>query len=530
MEKIEKHHKKILLFILIIAVLIRLLFIAQAPNGIHEDEAGMAYDAWSISEYGVDRYLNHNPVYLINFGGGQSALYAYLAAFFIKIFGFSVLAIRLPSILLSIITIVLSYLIVKKLKGPRDALLFTFLISICPWHIMQSRWGLDCNLLSSFFAIDLFLLLSSTKAWHYIITGIFVGLTLYTYALSYIMLPFFMLILLIYLLYTKKITIKNILIMAIPILILAFPLLLTQFINFANIGTIDLGFITIPKMPNYRISEIGFKNVLQNLNILRFGNIFQLLFGYEYIEVSAFKAFGTMYYVLIPFVLYGLFIASKNVISDIKNKKFSIDTVFLIQFLTVFLFLLFVSNLQVHKLNTLFIPCLYFATIAIIKITSKNRILLITVLSILLILFGLFTYYYFTNINEKMGVTFNNDLIPLVQYINEKDEYKDKLIHIESDAIQQYIYVLLAEKISPYDFFPTMQMVSSGPDTYEVIAFGKYSFLQYSPINKDTIYVVENTNCFRQKLTDTLKQNLEKLHFQKEEWNGFSIYSYNLEN
>ena len=78
---LEKHRTKILFVILTIAILVRVLFITKAPGGIHEDEAGMAYDAYSIAEYGVDRYLNHFPVYFINFGGGQSALYAYIVAF-----------------------------------------------------------------------------------------------------------------------------------------------------------------------------------------------------------------------------------------------------------------------------------------------------------------------------------------------------------------------------------------------------------------------------------------------------------------
>lgn len=524
MEKIEKHHKKILFFILLIAILIRTLLVCTSPSGLHEDEAGMAYDAWCISQYGVDRYLNHNPVYLINFGGGQSALYAYLAAFFIKIFGFNLFIIRLPSILLSIITIILSYLIVKKLKGTKEALLFAFLITICPWHIMQSRWGLDCNLLCSFIEIDLFLLLSCKKNWHYIFTGISIGLTLYTYALSYIMLPCFLVVLLIYLLYTKKITWKNIFTMAIPIVILAIPLLAVQIINFANLETIDLGSITIPNLPSYRISEIGIQNVLPNLNITKTNNVFQLLFGYDHNEFNSFKAFGTMYYIMIPFVIYGFYLAVRQCIVDIKNKNFSISTVFFIQFASIFICVLLFSDLQLYKLNALFIPCLYFATIAILKIVNNSKSLLITVLIILAILFGLFTYYYFTYINSKTGLAFNNDLIPLINYINSKEEYKSKSVHIESDGIQQYIYVLLANKTSPYDFANTMKIVNSSYNTYEVIAFGKYTFFQYGEIDKDKIYIVEDTNYFRQKLADSLKQKLEEANFQKEEWNGFSIY------
>lgn len=524
-KKIELHHRKILILILLIAILVRLLFVSQFPSGVHEDEAGMAYDAWSIANYGVDRYLNHNPVYLINFGGGQSALYTYLAALCIKILGFSIFVVRLPAVFLSIITIVFSYLIVKKIKSVQEALMFAFLIAICPWHIMQSRWGLDCNLLCSFIAIDLFLLLSSSKSWHYILSGFAIGITLYTYALSYIMLPCFLLFLIIYLLYIKKITLKNILIMAIPIIILGFPLLFVQIINMFHIDTIHLGFITIPNLLSYRISEIGLQYILPNLNIFKMNNVFQLLFGYDHNEFNSFRAFGTMYYILIPFVVYGFYLSAKQCISSIKEKKFCISTIFFIQFVTIFICVLLFSDLQLYKLNALFIPCLYFASIAFLKVINNHKLLLIVVLLILTIFFALFIYYYFTNINEKAGVAFNNDIIPLISYLNSKEEYGSKPIYIETDGIQQYIYVLLADKISPYDFYHSMQVVkTSNYNTFEVISFGKYTFLTYGEINDNTIYVVENINYFRQESADTLKQQLEEANFRKEEWNGFSIY------
>ena len=51
--------------------------LGSIPNGLHVDEAGMAYDALNLSFYNVDRFLYHNPVYFINFGGGQNALYTH---------------------------------------------------------------------------------------------------------------------------------------------------------------------------------------------------------------------------------------------------------------------------------------------------------------------------------------------------------------------------------------------------------------------------------------------------------------------
>lgn len=87
------------------ALFVHLFQITKIPNGIHVDEMGMGYDAWCLAHFGVDRYLKAYPVYLMNFGGGQSALYAYLCIPFVKWFGLSPLSIRLPGILLYMISL-----------------------------------------------------------------------------------------------------------------------------------------------------------------------------------------------------------------------------------------------------------------------------------------------------------------------------------------------------------------------------------------------------------------------------------------
>ncbi len=522
LEKIEKYHIPILVIILLIAFLSRFIGITELPAGMHEDEAGLAYDAYSISEYGVDRYLNHFPVYFINFSGGQSALYIYILAIFIKIFGFNLFVIRLPSLILSMLAILASYFIVKKLGGTKLALLFTFLLSIYPWHIMQSRWALDCNLLSSFIAFDIFSLLYSSKPWHYIITGIVCGLTFYTYALSYMMLPAILFVVIIYLLYIKKITIKNVLIMFIPIFLLGLPLLMVQLINMLGYETTDLGFISFPRLFTYRTQEFSFSNIFYNLNLNNSNSLLRILIGNNSETTST--LFDPTYLLLIPFILYGLWIAIKQFISDIKNKELSITSILFLQFTAVFICLLLINNLQLHKLQALLIPYIFFAALSLIKIMQKSNILFITIVIILIIHFGLFMYYYCSMFNSQNSIAFNNDLISLVNYIDSKNEYQDKKVHIESDAIQQYIYVLLAEKTSPYDFASTSQLAELGYNYFEVLGFGRYSFMYYDEINSDTIYVIEDKNAFRQKAADALKEKLEQEHFEKENWNGFSIY------
>ena len=89
--------------IFILCVFMHIYRIGDLPYGIQCDEMGMGYDAWCLANFGTDRYQNAFPVYLINFSGGQSALYAYLCAPLVKIFGFSATVFRIPAIICSII-------------------------------------------------------------------------------------------------------------------------------------------------------------------------------------------------------------------------------------------------------------------------------------------------------------------------------------------------------------------------------------------------------------------------------------------
>lgn len=145
----------------------------------------------------MDRYLNSWPVYLLNFGGGQSPLYAYLLAGLFKFFGFHLVLIRIPSVVFSLLTLAFGMGISRLLyPGERHAPFITgALVTIGPYFIMAGRLGLDCNLMLGCSAIFLYCFLravaSGQNRW-YIAAGISGGIMLYSYALSYLMLPIFL--------------------------------------------------------------------------------------------------------------------------------------------------------------------------------------------------------------------------------------------------------------------------------------------------------------------------------------------------
>ena len=520
---LKDKHNVIFLIILLIAIIVRIVLLGKIPNGIHEDEAGMMYDAYCMAEYGTDRYLNENPVYLGNFGGGQSVLYAAIASIFIKIFGLSVFVIRLPIFILSIITIILSYLLAKKFINKNFALVLALLITVCPWHIIQSRWGLDCNLFPAFLTIALYVFLNSKKDWHYIIAGICWGLTLYTYALSYIMLPILFVTLCIYMLYTKSINFKQIIITIIPILFLAIPLILVQLVNMFDLGTMKIGFITIPQLFMYRIKEIGFENILYNLNICNGNNFWKLLFSADHNQANSFIEFGTIYYILIPFAIFGFILTIKKSLKTLKDKTFNLETVFLLQFIVISACVLLFRDLQLYKLNLLFITLLVFITEAIIWLYEKKRLLGNLVLVSVIINFVIFEIFYFEHANEKAGIGFTSDLIPLIKYMEEN--YPNQKIYLETDALQQYIYLLLAKRMSPYEFMEDKTFLRYSTGETEVIQVGRYHFISFE-LDKDMVYVIETTNELRKKEVESDIKQLEDNGFTAKKYNNFFIYTY----
>ena len=81
----QKYDKVIWVIFTIILLITVIYKFGEFPTYIGVDEAGMAYDAVNLANFGEDRYMNSYPLYLTNFGSGQSVLCGYLAVIFIKI-------------------------------------------------------------------------------------------------------------------------------------------------------------------------------------------------------------------------------------------------------------------------------------------------------------------------------------------------------------------------------------------------------------------------------------------------------------
>lgn len=444
----------------------------------------MVYDAENLAKYGTDRYQNSLPLYLINFGSGQSALCAYLVVLCIKLFGSNMISYRLPTLMIYLLSVIVSYLLLSKYKNKKTALLFTFLIITCPWSIENARMALDCNLYAGLFMLDLYILNKSKKNYQYFIAGISIGLTLYTYCLSWITMPIFLLAWVIYMLYIGKIKFKQIVILGIPIAIFAAPLIYFILLNYGIVNKMQIGIFTIPILPKFGVAGIKITNIFEH--------------GLNSLKTIFLSPNEVLYIIYLPLFLCGFILELKNAISQIKRKEYGLSTIMVISFTTLFLGLLIATVPTPNKANVLYIPILYFVAIAILFISKNSKIILLSFIVLIAILFISFEHYYYTY-RSTIGETYYEDsgLIYITQKIEENSELKVKEKYVLSYKCSPEIYTLIGTKISPEEYVNTVQKGKYANGTINLIyKVGNYNYIYTSKefekidLDRDNLFII----------------------------------------
>lgn len=278
-------------------------------------------------------------------------------------------------------------------------------------------------------------------------------------------------------LYTKKITFKNLIIFSIVLGLLAIPLILMIFVNNGIISEIK-GFITIPKLPTYRSTEISLKNILDNLDL------FKVLLIDDDLPSDAIRPFGTIYNIGIILAIIGFINETYVLIKSIKNKKFNINMVMYFLFLSVTIVMMIIRIPSIYKANAMCLPLIFFDYSAIKLLSKKYKIVAYIILIYYIIAFGIFTYYYFTQYGVKYEyqVLFDNDMFKGLTQINTREELKDKKVIITTSSPAPHIYTLVSNPISPYDFNNTKTQDEN---------YGKYTF-NSTEIDEDSVYLVRD--------------------------------------
>lgn len=187
----------LILAVLILAAFLRFWQLGQNPPSLNWDEAAWGYNAYSLGIDGRDEFGKFLPLqYFESFGDFKPPVYAYLDVLPVKFFGLNEFAVRFPSALLGLFTVLITYFLVKRIfkwsaNVNRYALLSAFFLAISPWHINLSRAAFEANV-ATFFLVSgvwLFLVGIQDKKFYLPFSIFPFALAMYTFNTSRIVAP-----------------------------------------------------------------------------------------------------------------------------------------------------------------------------------------------------------------------------------------------------------------------------------------------------------------------------------------------------
>ncbi len=184
--------------ILLLAFVVRIVWLDRYPVGFTPDEASFGYDAYSLLTTGKDQWGQTFPLSLRSFGDFKLPFYAYLTIPSVAIFGLNEFSVRLPNALFGTLAVLVTYLMVLELtKDKKVALASSFFLAISPWHISLSRGAFETNLTTFFLPLGVYAFLKGLKNHRWMILSAFsFGLNLFSYHSARLITPLIVLFLL----------------------------------------------------------------------------------------------------------------------------------------------------------------------------------------------------------------------------------------------------------------------------------------------------------------------------------------------
>lgn len=171
---------------LALVIFLRLYQLGQLPRGINVDEASYGYDAYNLLKTGVDMWGHHDSS-LESFGDYKPAGLSYTLVPLVKYFGLSTFITRLPSAVFGLLTLGVSFFLLRYLFSNLIlAFLGSLILALSPWHFGLSRLFYEPNSGLFFIVCSIFLELkfikNPGKIKYLILSSIFVALGGYYYS------------------------------------------------------------------------------------------------------------------------------------------------------------------------------------------------------------------------------------------------------------------------------------------------------------------------------------------------------------
>jgi len=473
------------------AFLLRILYLTVLPNIIHIDEAALGYNAWCLVHFGVDRYLNEMPVYPQNFVyGGQSPLYTYLVYFLIRTIGngnLSIFIVRLPGLIFSMLVVIFSIKTVRLVFNNKGlTLACAFLTAVLPYFIMHGRVGYDCNLMFGCCVMALYTLIkyvSTQKKTDLCICGIAFGLIMYSYAPSYILVPLFLTLSALYLLFVKKINIPKTILWAVCICISSLPILLFIISLLFKLEPFKFLCFTVYPFASARMSEVGLEDFWQKV-----WQSIKITLTHGGLIMDSVPKFGTIYSISIPFTVLGFLVSLYCFCNSLRTRRFHYSALFFLFYISSLITMGFIDAVEIYRANFFFASYIYFLVLGIYSIClflKSYRRAFVLVLTGGYLMWSLSFIRFYFNIYEIVSYPNSIYFIPATEAIHfAESELSAETIYIDSIGFHEV--QLFFSPISPYEWARIRQ-----EDGY-----GHYNFMvnEMTPISTADAYLTRKEN------------------------------------
>lgn len=460
--------KYLLLLICAFFLLTRFFQIQQNPPALYWDEASIGYNAYSVALTGRDEWGNFLPIHFRAFGEFKLPVYIYSVVPFVKILGLNALAVRFPAVLYSLGTVLLVYLLAKRIfNNEWIGLWSSFLMSISSWFFIFSRTGYEVSAGLMFYLLGIYLFLRLTdNKWFIFLSTLSFILSAYSYNSFRVITPITFLLLIVILPKKQKIKKK----LFLPFLA-ALILVIISAIPIYRLYKYDAG------NSRFQAVGVGSASVFLKNYLAHFNPIFLFISGDKNLR-SEQPGFGQLYPAEAVLILLGLIY--------ILRKKEALNLL-PVAFLLIAPIPAALTKESPHALRSLsetpFLAMISAAGAVWIGDFFKNRYIEI---AFVLILLGYFTRYYINFVTlypveasadwqygyKQIYTDFGNEF-PKYNNIIVSDEYG-----------QPYIFALFYLKYDPESF--TKSVVRNSVDDWgfsTVAQFGKFRFSKINPNN-----------------------------------------------
>ena len=478
--------------IVAVAAFLRIYQLGSVPPSPYWDEASLGYNAYSILKTGHDEHGKFLP--LTNFaayGDYKPPLYIYAAVPSIAIFGLNEFAIRFPSAFFGTLTVLLTYLLVKKLFNKEEiALLASLFLAISPWHLQFSRAAFEANLGLFFSTLGIYLFLKFAKDNKNWIFGSLLSFVagMYTFTGQKLFEPFIVLILAIQ--FRKEVIAnwKRVAVAAAISAIIFLPLF--KFAAFTQEGKLRFNEVTIfndldpvSQANTYREedSNAWWSNIIHNrrvnyayLYLIHYFDAFDPSFLFTHGDVNprlSIQEVGELYYIDLPLVVLGVFFLIS------KKYKYSF---LILGWLVVSPLGPATARETPHALRMIHILPVYqiLAAIGAYSLYKYFKYKKFIIAGVALALFANFFYYlhmYYIHWPLNYSDQWQYGYKQAVETVSPLYDGADHVV-VSNFLGRPYIYFLLYNKVDPKQFWQKSNVTTDNFKFIHVNSFDKYIF------------------------------------------------------